>query len=754
MNVVLGNKVKVIVRLLIKRISRKLSIKHKLKIIGKNLSATDENIETVFIINLDRQPDRWKKIKKEVRKQAIDGGESLLDYCHRVPAIDGKNLDINHSSVGEVQATYSLKDQYVIDPDPRLLAIIRERNLKILMTREEIAVALSHVNIWKRIVEEKNDYSLILEDDVFFEKDFAKKMNKLWLEFAGSTVGGYKFDVLYLSHRDVQWGAEKEPFSEGIDRALRGLWWLSGYILSFEGAKKLIEKLPVVGPVDLWINHHFRELNVFSTSQSIIFQREDIVSDNNYSILPVLSQVGIQADKTHLELENKKGKCPVFVIGLDDDLGDLATALSLLGYRCCYDEWGNFSDNISLLIRGEQPLLFDAYLAVKCISENYKKLDYFYKDAVFILLENHCSNTINISKKKEIIAHFKKRSDKLLVADPKTFTDWSQICKFLCCDTPSYSFPRNSSSTISMTIVPSCYKEIAVKPIKTEFIEHDVHPWIVPLEKADSYGVSIDAREYGLKQGSFVNVLNESFNAIDNSLWNFLEDSFPSNLAMFRTENVSLSQGHGLKLSLVKEKAGSKGYSSAAISSKEFYRYGRFESNTKPANGDGVITAFFLHRNDPWQEIDIEFLGKDTTKLLINVYYNPGVEGTLCNYGNRGTPVIIDLGFDASKKFHNYAIEWEPHEIRWYVDDILIHKRSIWSPTPIPNLPMQLFSNIWVSRSEELAGKIADENLPVNCYIKTINIGIWKHSIMEELNDGVLSYNNQIQPTQKSARLI
>jgi beta-glucanase (GH16 family) len=62
-----------------------------------------------------------------------------------------------------------------------------------------------------------------------------------------------------------------------------------------------------------------------------------------------------------------------------------------------------------------------------------------------------------------------------------------------------------------------------------------------------------------------------------------------------------------------------------------------------------VITGFFLHRNSPRQEIDIEFLGNDTTKLLVNVYYNPGYEGARMEYGFRSTPTLIDLGFDAAR---------------------------------------------------------------------------------------------------------
>src|SRR4029453_15673138 len=72
----------------------------------------------------------------------------------------------------------------------------------------------------------------------------------------------------------------------------RGLWYLSGYILSRRGARKLLDALPCRGPVDLWINHQFSKLNVFATRRSIVRQRRDSISTNTYSILPALSGIG------------------------------------------------------------------------------------------------------------------------------------------------------------------------------------------------------------------------------------------------------------------------------------------------------------------------------------------------------------------------------------------------------------------------------------------------------------------------------
>jgi beta-glucanase (GH16 family) len=146
----------------------------------------------------------------------------------------------------------------------------------------------------------------------------------------------------------------------------------------------------------------------------------------------------------------------------------------------------------------------------------------------------------------------------------------------------------------------------------------------------------------------------------------------------------------------------------------------------KPARGSGVLTAFFLYRFDPWQEIDFEFLGKDTTKALLNVFYNPGKEGDLYNYGYRGTPVIVDLGFDAADDYHRYAIEWEPGEIRWFADDQLIHRRKSGRPTPVPHLPMRFHINVWPICSAELAGPLDTTALPTGADITQVSLSEWQ----------------------------
>ena len=96
----------------------------------------------------------------------------------------------------------------------------------------------------------------------------------------------------------------------------------------------------------------------------------------------------------------------------------------------------------------------------------------------------------------------------------------------------------------------------------------------------------------------------------------------------------------------------------------------------------GVITSFFIYNGYPWDEIDIEFLGNDTTKVQFNYFTN----------GVGQHEYIYDLGFDASTGFHEYAFEWREDCIIWYVDGKPVHKATADIPSHEGNLMMNLWN--------------------------------------------------------------
>jgi hypothetical protein len=236
-----------------------------------------------------------------------------------------------------IQPYYSLADQLFVQPNPLLAMDVGARTRRIEMTPQEIAVSLSHIEVWKLVAAGDRPYTLVLEDDVYFRRGFAEALDRIW---AGLTArpGDPAFDILYLSYTDAGVKANRMPASPELFKPTSGLWQLSGYVLSRRGAQKLLDWMPVRGPVDLWLNHQFKNLEVFATQTPIIKQRLDGSSTNSYSILPVLSELGVLSrERPHL-VKRRPLPRPVFAFGKrGSGLTALAMALSMLGYRCCSD---------------------------------------------------------------------------------------------------------------------------------------------------------------------------------------------------------------------------------------------------------------------------------------------------------------------------------------------------------------------------------------------------------------------------------
>jgi beta-glucanase (GH16 family) len=286
---------------------------------------------------------------------------------------------------------------------------------------------------------------------------------------------------------------------------------------------------------------------------------------------------------------------------------------------------------------------------------------------------------------------------------------------------------------------------IPAAPVACTAQQFDTDPWIVPFKKASGYCTQTPsaAPTAGSRSGNFKALRTDAFNTIDSTYWDRMDTTFFCNQAVFSPNNIVQMPEGGVKLNIERQAAQDRAYTAADLTTKDtpeaHFKFGRFETVFKPTKEPGVVSSFFLYRFDPWQEIDAEFLGNDTTKILLNVFYNPGQPGDLYNYGLRGTPVVIDLGFDASLDFHRYAIEWEPEEIRWFVDDKLIHVRRAGLPTPIPQLPMRFHVNTWPICSEELAGKFSPTRDSMGSELKSVTISQWVPPPQKRLMDFISS---------------
>lgn len=203
-------------------------------------------------------------------------------------------------------------------------------------------------------------------------------------------------------------------------------------------------------------------------------------------------------------------------------------------------------------------------------------------------------------------------------------------------------------------------------------------------------------------------VWEDDFDSEDYDHWRKADHTFAKNLARFNPDNVVIEDGL-LKLRLTAEPQEGRNYSGAEYRTLENYSFGRYEARMKPARGDGIVSSFFTYEDEAGRldEIDIEFRGNDTEEAHFNTWTDIADEN----------PRIIDLDFDASDEFHDYAIEWTPAYVRWYMDGELAHETK----DNVPQGEQKVMMNIWISDDRSKTGVFDPDGLPAEAqydYVK------------------------------------
>ena len=170
-------------------------------------------------------------------------------------------------------------------------------------------------------------------------------------------------------------------------------------------------------------------------------------------------------------------------------------------------------------------------------------------------------------------------------------------------------------------------------------------------------------------------------------------------------------------------------YTAGEARTQNYYHYGDYEVSMKPSKNPGTASTFFtctgpydtkfvldengdyvldengqrLSVSNPHDEIDIEFLGNDTTHVQFNFFVD----------GVGGNEYMHDLGFDASEEFHTYGYRWEPDSITWFVDGVPVYKvttdtsveeaKNLRIVEKLPSTPGRILTNYWCG-NERAAG--------------------------------------------------
>lgn len=144
-----------------------------------------------FCINLDRRTDRWQSVFQEIKK--------VNNNISRISAVEGADAE------GHLSQT-------------------------------QTSVLKSHRNVWKIICENKIKSCFVFEDDIVFSTDFKDVIEKAIEELPKN------WEILHLHscHAKVE---KRKTYTNTI---VNDLWGAHGYLLTEEGAKRLLNTWGVI----------------------------------------------------------------------------------------------------------------------------------------------------------------------------------------------------------------------------------------------------------------------------------------------------------------------------------------------------------------------------------------------------------------------------------------------------------------------------------------------------------------------------
>ncbi|KAH9403029.1 hypothetical protein TYRP_015795 [Tyrophagus putrescentiae] len=152
-----------------------------------------------------------------------------------------------------------------------------------------------------------------------------------------------------------------------------------------------------------------------------------------------------------------------------------------------------------------------------------------------------------------------------------------------------------------------------------------------------------------------------------------------------RHENVRVEHGHLVIDARVENHQG-KHFTSGRIHTKHAWTYGRFEASISCPSGHNLWPAFWMmpqgSKYGAWAasgEIDImELRGDKPHEIMGTIHYGGTAPNNIYHgSGEKRYPQDFSTGF------HHFAVEWAPHEIKWFVDGHHYHteniNRNMWS---------------------------------------------------------------------------
>jgi glycosyl transferase family 25 len=207
-------------------------------------------INKIYYVNLNRRVDRKEHVINEINKTGYNGS------VERIEAVDGKQLNIN---------TISNK---LITPEGKEDVLNVNAGMYYILTPGAVGCALSHLNIYNKIIEEMsdNDYALILEDDVTIVDNFFNKLTNYIKNIP-------QFDILYIGYHYYTNDDPSRKIYDTYGEPTK-IFGTFGYIINKKAANEIKKVFPLRYQIDTEIPKIFKNINVFYLKEKLVHSDE------------------------------------------------------------------------------------------------------------------------------------------------------------------------------------------------------------------------------------------------------------------------------------------------------------------------------------------------------------------------------------------------------------------------------------------------------------------------------------------------
>lgn len=167
--------------------------------------------------------------------------------------------------------------------------------------------------------------------------------------------------------------------------------------------------------------------------------------------------------------------------------------------------------------------------------------------------------------------------------------------------------------------------------------------------------------------------------------------------------------GGALNLSFAKVPTGDREYACSEVQHRNKLGYGTYEVSVQGVAGSGLVTSLFTWIGAsgglPSETIDLaKLLGVDTSRVKFDVQRNGSLQ-----------PTFVDLPAPSDQGFTDYAVDWAPEHVNFYVNGELA--LSITDPAKIPTRDTTVFLSLWGGTGVAELGPFVDPGATVTAKI-------------------------------------